>query len=128
MFLIGNVDMPDAGYGGAEPRDRRYGQAEMEPGAWVVGSGPEVAERLGWLQAELGIEHLTIFPQSPGMDRTVVVDQFERFARDMMPVLRARAKPIASASPGRIELAGMPLSAIEGHQAKTCESIGAPDR
>ena len=29
LFLFGNVDMPDAGYGGTEPQDRRYGQADF---------------------------------------------------------------------------------------------------
>ena len=29
VFLFGNVDMPDAGYGGTEPQDRRYGQADF---------------------------------------------------------------------------------------------------
>jgi hypothetical protein len=100
----------------------------MEQGAWVVGSGAEVAERLARLQDDLGIEYLTIFPQLPGMDRTVVLDQLNRFARDVMPTLRSHAEPIECASPGRIELAGAVLSEIEGHQAKTRESLGASGR
>jgi gamma-glutamylcysteine synthetase len=94
----------------------------------VVGSSAEVAERLSWLQAELGIEHLTIFPRLPGMTRAVVIDQLERFAREVAPVPRSREDAIESAPPGRIELTGAPLSAIEGHQAKTCESLAAPGR
>jgi alkanesulfonate monooxygenase SsuD/methylene tetrahydromethanopterin reductase-like flavin-dependent oxidoreductase (luciferase family) len=103
-------------------------EESMEQGTWVVGSGAEVAERLAWLQSELGIEHLTIFPQLPGMDRAVVIDQLERFARDVAPVLRARAAAIESAPPARVELTGPTLSAIEGHQAKTRESIAANRR
>jgi hypothetical protein len=88
----------------------------------VVGSGREVAERLAALQTELGIEYLTIFPQLPGMTRAVVIDQLERFAADVAPVLRARAPAIESAPPSRIDLDGPALSAIEGHQAVTRES------
>jgi alkanesulfonate monooxygenase SsuD/methylene tetrahydromethanopterin reductase-like flavin-dependent oxidoreductase (luciferase family) len=97
-------------------------EESMEQGAWVVGSGREVAERLSTLQSELGIEYLTIFPQLPGMTRAVVIDQLERFASDVAPVLRARAPAIESAPPSRIDLDGPALSAIEGHQAVTRES------
>ena len=100
-------------------------EESMEQGTWVVGSGDEVADRLVWLQSELGIEHLTIFPQLPGMDRSVVIDQLERFARDVAPALRAQTAAIESAPPARVELTGPQLSAIEGHQAKTRESIAA---
>ena len=98
-------------------------EESMEQGTWVVGSGAEVAERLAWLQSELGIEYLTIFPQLPGMDRAVVIDQLERFARHVAPVLRARAGAIESAAPSRVDLTDAGLSAIEGHQAMTRESI-----
>lgn len=100
-------------------------EESMAQGTWVVGSGAEVAERLARLQSELGIEHLTIFPQLPGMDRAVVIDQLERFADQVAPVLRSRSAAIESAPPARIDLTGPRLSAIEGHQAKTRESIAA---
>ena len=29
VFLFGNVDVPDSGYGGTGPQDRRYGQAHV---------------------------------------------------------------------------------------------------
>ncbi|MFN8633789.1 MAG: LLM class flavin-dependent oxidoreductase [Chloroflexota bacterium] len=105
----------------------RYPSLEesMEQGAWVVGSGTEVAERLAVLQAELGIEYLTIFPQLPGMTRDVVIDQLERFARDVAPVLRAQGSAIESAPPSRVDLTGPALSAIEGHQAATRDSLTA---
>jgi len=103
-------------------------EESMEQGTWVVGSGTEVADRLGALQREFGIEHLTIFPQVPGMDRAVVVDQLERFADHVAPVLRAQAPAIEAAKPGRIDLADAPTSAIEGHQAKTRESLVASNR
>jgi alkanesulfonate monooxygenase SsuD/methylene tetrahydromethanopterin reductase-like flavin-dependent oxidoreductase (luciferase family) len=94
-------------------------EESMEQGAWVVGSGPEVADRLCWLQEVLGIEHLTIFPQLPGMGRATVVDQLERFARDVAPALRRRGPAIESAPPSRVALTEQGLSAIEGHQATT---------
>ena len=103
-------------------------EESMEQGTWVVGSGSEVAERLAGLQDDLGIEHLTIFPQLPGMDRAVVIDQLERFAHHVAPVLRARAETIESAAPSRVELTGTKLSAIEGHQAATRESIATSRR
>jgi alkanesulfonate monooxygenase SsuD/methylene tetrahydromethanopterin reductase-like flavin-dependent oxidoreductase (luciferase family) len=103
-------------------------EESMEQGAWVVGSGPEVAERLVWLQAELGIEYLTIFPQLPGMGRAVVLDQLERFSREVAPILRARAGAIESAPPGRAALADEPRSAIVGHQAKTRASVAPTGR
>ena len=105
----------------------RYPSLEesMEQGTWVVGSGPEVADRLAHLQMELGIEHMTIFPQLPGMDRAVVIDQLERFAEHVSPVLRSQSAAIESALPSRVELTGGTLSDIEGHQAATRESIGA---
>ena len=114
-------------HAGSSWPNTRYPTLEesMEQGAWVIGSGAEVAERLTSLQSELGIEHLTIFPQLPGMDRAVVIDQLERFAGDVAPALRSRSADITTAPPARIELTGPNLSAIEGHQAKTRESISA---
>ena len=98
-------------------------EESIEQGTWVVGSGPEVAEQLARLQVELGIEYLTIFPQLPGMHRAVVIDQLERFAGEVGPVLRAQAANVESAPPGRIELTGPALSSIAGHQATTRESL-----
>ena len=105
--------------------NERYPSLEesMEQGAWVVGSADEVTERLAWLQREFGIEHLTIFPQLPGMDRAVVLDQLDRFARHVAPVLRSQSGPIERATPSRIEPLRETLSAIEGHRATTRESV-----
>jgi alkanesulfonate monooxygenase SsuD/methylene tetrahydromethanopterin reductase-like flavin-dependent oxidoreductase (luciferase family) len=103
-------------------------EESMEQGAWVVGSGAEVADRLTALQREFGIEHLTIFPQVPGMGRAVVIDQLERFAAHVAPVLRAQAPAIETAAPGRLSLADAPMSSIEGHQAKTRESLTTSNR
>ena len=104
--------------------NERYPSLEesMEQGAWVVGSADEVTERLAWLQREFGIEHLTIFPQLPGMDRAVVLDQLDRFARHVAPVLRSQSGPIERATPSRIEPLRETLSAIEGHRATTREA------
>jgi alkanesulfonate monooxygenase SsuD/methylene tetrahydromethanopterin reductase-like flavin-dependent oxidoreductase (luciferase family) len=99
-------------------------EESMEQGAWVVGSGREVAETLSELQEQLGIEYLTIFPQLPGMDRAVVLDQLARFAADVAPALRECAPAIERAAPSRIEMADPALSAIEGHQAATRERRG----
>jgi alkanesulfonate monooxygenase SsuD/methylene tetrahydromethanopterin reductase-like flavin-dependent oxidoreductase (luciferase family) len=103
-------------------------EESIEQGAWVVGSGPEVRDRLAALQREFGIEYLTIFPQLPGMTRSVVVDQLERFAREVAPTLREQGPAVEAAPPARIELDGAPRSAIESHQAKTRESIAAGGR
>jgi alkanesulfonate monooxygenase SsuD/methylene tetrahydromethanopterin reductase-like flavin-dependent oxidoreductase (luciferase family) len=92
-------------------------EESIEQGTWVIGSGQEVAERLAWFQHEFGVEHLTIFPHLPGMDRGQVVDQLERFSQDVAPVLRAQASSIEAAQPGIVEPAGAALSAIQGHTA-----------
>ncbi|MGE3271964.1 MAG: LLM class flavin-dependent oxidoreductase [Chloroflexota bacterium] len=104
----------------------RYPSLEesIEQGTWVVGSGSQVAERLAWFQREFGVEHLTIFPHLPGMDRAQVIDQLERFARDVTPVLQAQAGAIEAAGPGAVDLAGAAVSAIEGHQASDHEATG----
>jgi hypothetical protein len=62
------------------------------------------------------------------MGRGVVIDQLERFARHVAPVLRERAAAIESAPPSRIELTEAGLSAIEGHQATTRESTATSRR
>ena len=94
-------------------------EESIEQGTWVVGSGTEVSERLAWFQQEFGIEHLTIFPHLPGMDRAQVIYQFERFSSAVAPVLRANAPAIELASAGMIAPAGPGLSAIQGHAATT---------
>jgi alkanesulfonate monooxygenase SsuD/methylene tetrahydromethanopterin reductase-like flavin-dependent oxidoreductase (luciferase family) len=92
-------------------------EESIEQGTWVVGTGEDVAAKLGWLQSELGIEYLTIFPHLPGMGRAQVVDQLERFSDRVAPFLRAAAPAIENAAPSRADLAGAAVSAIEGHQA-----------
>lgn len=99
-------------------------EESMAQGAWIIGSGAEVRAQLLALQAEFGIEQLTIFPQLPGMDRPVVLDQLDRFAREVAPALRAAASAVEGAPPGRIERASV-ASAIKGHQAVTRETLAA---
>lgn len=94
-------------------------EESIEQGTWVVGSASEVAERLAWLQREFGIEHLTIFPHLPGMDRTQVIDQLERFSAHVAPVLHTRAAAIEGAPPSMVTPAEGTLSAIQGHTATT---------
>jgi alkanesulfonate monooxygenase SsuD/methylene tetrahydromethanopterin reductase-like flavin-dependent oxidoreductase (luciferase family) len=94
-------------------------EESIEQGAWVLGSGSEVADRLAWLQREFGIEHLTIFPHLPGMTREQVVDQLERFARHVSPVLREQAAMIEAAPPDMVAAAAGTLSEIRGHEATT---------
>src|SRR5262249_11900081 len=48
VFLFGNVDMPDAGYGGTEPQDRRYGQADVVRQYDDCFAYAQAAERLGY--------------------------------------------------------------------------------
>jgi alkanesulfonate monooxygenase SsuD/methylene tetrahydromethanopterin reductase-like flavin-dependent oxidoreductase (luciferase family) len=105
----------------------RYPKLEesIEQGTWVVGSGSEVAERLAWFQHEFGVEHLTIFPHLPGMDRAQVIDQLERFSRDVAPVLRHHSPAIATAPPATIDPPGEGLSSIQGHTATTPAPAGS---
>ena len=48
VFLFGNVDMPDAGSGGTEPQDRRYGQADFVRQYDDCFAYAAAAERLGY--------------------------------------------------------------------------------
>ena len=85
---------------------------------------PAASDRLAALQQEFGIENLTIFPHLPGMTRVQVVDQLERFAQHVSPVLRAQAETIEAAPPAIVEPAAGALSEIQGHHATTAERPG----
>ena len=63
-------------------------EESVETGQWHVGTAAEVREKLLALHAQIGFEELTIFPHAPGMTRADVLDQIERFSRDVMPALR----------------------------------------
>jgi alkanesulfonate monooxygenase SsuD/methylene tetrahydromethanopterin reductase-like flavin-dependent oxidoreductase (luciferase family) len=56
-------------------------------GAWLVGSLDSVREQLVEMQAELGVEYLTIFPHFPGMTQRDTLVQLERFHAEIMPAL-----------------------------------------
>jgi alkanesulfonate monooxygenase SsuD/methylene tetrahydromethanopterin reductase-like flavin-dependent oxidoreductase (luciferase family) len=100
-------------------------EESMAQGTWQVGTTSEVTDQLLSLQEEFGIEHLTIFPHLPGMDRAVVVDQLDRLATRVLPSLRRAAVAIESAGPSRIDLSDAATSEIVGHQAKTRETVAA---
>lgn len=108
-------------------KPNRYPTLEesMAQGPWVIGSAAEVRDNLARLQAELGIENLTIFPHYPGLVREQVVDQIERFMAEVAPTLRQQAETIEQAPPGTIDPSGMATSEITMAQAKTRESIAA---
>jgi alkanesulfonate monooxygenase SsuD/methylene tetrahydromethanopterin reductase-like flavin-dependent oxidoreductase (luciferase family) len=103
-------------------------EESMAQGPWVVGTADEVCENLAELQAELGIEYLTIFPHYPGMVREQVIDQLERFMTGVAPTLTMQAKTIESAPPGQIGTSGAATTEITMAQAKTRETIGAARR
>jgi alkanesulfonate monooxygenase SsuD/methylene tetrahydromethanopterin reductase-like flavin-dependent oxidoreductase (luciferase family) len=48
VFLFGGVEMDDAGAGGIEPTERRYGQADVEHAHRELLACGELAERLGY--------------------------------------------------------------------------------
>jgi alkanesulfonate monooxygenase SsuD/methylene tetrahydromethanopterin reductase-like flavin-dependent oxidoreductase (luciferase family) len=59
----------------------------MDQGQYVVGTAGSVRDELmGWCE-ELAVEYLTIFPHYPGMTQPDTLDQLQRFARDIKPVL-----------------------------------------
>ena len=75
-------------------------EESVDSGQWHVGTAAEVRDKLLALHAQVGFEELTIFPHVPGMTRPDVLDQIERFSRDVMPALReagVRARPAVAA-------------------------------
>ena len=58
-------------------------EESMAQGPWVIGSAAEVADNLAQLQDELGVERMTVFQHYPGLVREQVIDQMERFMRDV---------------------------------------------
>ena len=103
-------------------------EESMEQGPWVIGTAAEVRDNLAALQEELGIEHLTIFPHYPGMVREQVIDQLQRYMRDVAPTLREQARAIESAPPGAIDTSGAASTPITMAQAKTRETIASGAR
>ncbi|MCC7368139.1 MAG: hypothetical protein IT306_06945 [Chloroflexi bacterium] len=50
---------------------------------------------------QFGVEHLTIFPDLPGMTKDQVTDRLDRFSREVSPTLQAQAPTVEQAAPGR---------------------------
>jgi alkanesulfonate monooxygenase SsuD/methylene tetrahydromethanopterin reductase-like flavin-dependent oxidoreductase (luciferase family) len=69
-------------------------EESIAQGAWLVGTADEVGQQIVGLQRDLGLEYLSIFPHFPGMVREQTIEQLERFARDIMPMLARAAEPI----------------------------------
>jgi alkanesulfonate monooxygenase SsuD/methylene tetrahydromethanopterin reductase-like flavin-dependent oxidoreductase (luciferase family) len=60
----------------------------VKSGAWLVGPPEHIVERLQELQTRYpGLEEVHV-GQVVGTDQQVIVDQLERFARDVMPVFK----------------------------------------
>ncbi len=66
-------------------------------GAWLVGTADEVGEEIATLQEELGLEYVSIFPHFPGMTRDDAIEQLERFARDIRPLLGSVSDAVGAA-------------------------------
>jgi alkanesulfonate monooxygenase SsuD/methylene tetrahydromethanopterin reductase-like flavin-dependent oxidoreductase (luciferase family) len=58
----------------------------MEQGVWAVGTADDVAEQIARYRLELGMTDLVVFPGMPGDPYTMVQEQMERIARDVLPV------------------------------------------
>ena len=71
-------------------------EESIAQGAWHVGTADEIGEQLFALQADLGLEYLTIFPHFPGMVREQAIEQLERFASDIRP--RLLNAPVAASA------------------------------
>jgi len=69
-------------------------EESIAQGAWLVGTADEVGEQVAGLQRDLGLEYLSIFPHFPGMVREQAIEQLERFAHDIMPMLARAAEPL----------------------------------
>jgi alkanesulfonate monooxygenase SsuD/methylene tetrahydromethanopterin reductase-like flavin-dependent oxidoreductase (luciferase family) len=54
---------------------------------WVIGSPEEVAAGIAQYREELGLEHLTIFPQMPGETYDLCEDQMARYHETVKPLL-----------------------------------------
>ncbi|HEV7664365.1 MAG TPA: LLM class flavin-dependent oxidoreductase [Chloroflexota bacterium] len=68
-------------------------EESIAQGAWLVGTADEVGEEIAGLQADLGLEYMTLFPHFPGMVREQAIEQLERFSRDIKPGLLRAAVP-----------------------------------
>jgi alkanesulfonate monooxygenase SsuD/methylene tetrahydromethanopterin reductase-like flavin-dependent oxidoreductase (luciferase family) len=51
----------------------------------AIGSVEEVADRLGRWQEALGLRHVALFPDLPGLDRNQVDEQLALLASEVLP-------------------------------------------
>ena len=83
----------------AEDEPANLGPASgIAQGAWLVGTADEVGQQVVGLQRDLGLEYVNIFPHFPGMVREQGIEQIERFAQDIMPMLARSAEPLGVGS------------------------------
>ena len=73
-------------------------EESIAQGAWLVGTADALGDQVSELQQELGLEYLSIFPHFPGMVREQSIEQIERFAHDIMPMLARSAEPLGVGS------------------------------
>ncbi len=76
----------------------------MAQGPWAVGTPADVAAAIGALDGLLGLTDLVIFPAMPGDSYVRAKEQMTRFAREVLPLLPARAASTASASTAQAEV------------------------
>ena len=53
----------------------------------AIGSVEEVAETIGFYRDLLGLEHLCVFVDLPGLQREEIDEQFHLLAEDVLPAL-----------------------------------------
>ena len=63
-------------------------EESMEQRTILVGTAEEVAEHVAYFKDLLGLEYLTLFPHLIGDPYSKAVEQMERFANDVMPLVR----------------------------------------
>ena len=71
----------------AEPGLTPTLEESVEQRVWVIGTPEEVAEGIAKYRDELGLAHLTIFPNFPGDTYTQTEDQIHRYMDQVAPLL-----------------------------------------
>ncbi len=62
-------------------------EESVEQRVWVIGSPAEVAEGVNLYREELGVRHLTIFPNFPGDTYEQTEEQMHRYMQEVAPLL-----------------------------------------
>lgn len=68
----------------------------VEQRVMAIGSYEDVAETIGFYQDLLGLEHLVVFPDFPGLSREQMDEQLEILATEVLPRVGASFGPVAA--------------------------------